>query len=78
MTILPTKPSPRFLLVYLNTRGQRWYFVASGTDARMPGRLLIKETTMERSKAKVFDTAPEATAMLRATVASPEWAIEAA
>lgn len=78
MTILPTVKPPRFVLVYLNTRGQRWYFVASGTDARMPGRVLIRETTMDKAKARVFDTAPEATAALVAALAAPEWVIEAA
>ena len=79
MTIQPPVPAPRFVLVHTNNRRQRHYFVALGEP--WPGRSdrrMIAQTTEDRSKATVFETAPEALAVLALAGDPPSWTVEAA
>ena len=79
MTILPNKPAPKFVLVHTNSRNQRHFFVALGAPwPGRPDRRLIAETTQDRAKATVFDTAPEALAIIVQAGEPPDWTVEAA
>lgn len=79
MNIQKPKPAQKFILVHTNSRNQRWFFVALGSPwPYRPERRMITSTTQDREKAKVFDTVPEALAILETAGDPPGWTVEAA
>ena len=70
---------PPYVLVHTNNYGERHYFVALGDKPwpQHPERRLIDATTRDKIKARVFDTLPEALAVLVQAGNPPGWAEEA-
>ena len=72
-----------FLLQHTNRHNERFFFVALGEPwPHRPEFRMIKETTPDPKKARVFDTAPEALAILLAAgepdKAGHQWEVVAA
>ena len=69
---------PPYVLVHTNRFNERWYFVRLGDNwGRGDDRRLIAETTQDKIKARVFDTLPEALAILVEAGDPVAWEAEA-
>lgn len=58
---------PKFILRFTNSHEEKFYFVANGpvhTSTALGAIHLISATTPDKSKARKFDTAPEAAQVL--------------
>ncbi len=69
---------PPYLLVHTNRYSERHYFVALGDCwPHRPEFRLIAETTSDRIRARVFDTLPEALAVIVEAGSPAAWEAEA-